>query len=117
MYTKKKIERAAEKADWSCIITDVDPKTHGAKYEISFQRFTERGQDSNFEFSVSLLEDISMEVYNAWEGYDPDEAAYLWLGPDGHGKNGAPYYAEDVLADAKEVDEYLKKLFLELDRI
>lgn len=44
--------------------------------------------------------------------YDPDEEASYWIGPDGHGKNGAPYRLRDLLADM----EWAENFFTEVAR-
>ena len=41
------------------------------------------------------------------EGFDVDYETYLWLGPDGHGVNNAPYYIRDIL---EENEEYISQL-------
>lgn len=43
-----------------------------------------------------------MEQY--FEGFDPDYEAYLWIGNDGHGKNGAPYHIKDIVSDMEEAE-------------
>ncbi|EKC74665.1 hypothetical protein LEA_05631, partial [human gut metagenome] len=37
------------------------------------------------------------ELENFYEGFDPDYETYLWIGNDGHGKNGAPYHIKDIV--------------------
>ena len=48
------------------------------------------------------------EVDNYYEGYDPDEEAMLWVGPDGYGKNGAPYRLTDVVKDMEQCEQMIK---------
>ena len=69
------------------------------------------GDGSTQEFVEELGEYI--------DGYDVDEETYLWLGPDGHGKNGAPYHIKDILEDKEwclskmeTLDEKLKNRFI-----
>lgn len=42
-----------------------------------------------------LLRDMADWVYS----YDADYEASLWIGDDGHGKNGAPDRISDIIAD------------------
>lgn len=58
-----------------------------------FSKFTPAGQD--FSFCAAMkggsLYSFIREVEEYYEGFDPDEEAYLWLDSNGHGRNGAPY--------------------------
>lgn len=74
------------------------------------------GQDVVFECELPATEDPDCEervirYVRALETYateyDPDEEAALWIGPDGHGKNGAPYRLRDLLDDM----EWCKRWF------
>lgn len=49
-----------------------------------------------------------------YESYDPDEETALWIGEDGHGKRGAPYYLRDILETMEECEKEIKKL---LDKV
>lgn len=49
-------------------------------------------------------------VREYYENYDPDEEAYLWIGDDGHGRNGAPYRMRDVLDDMEEAEKMIETL-------
>lgn len=108
--TRKQIEKATKATGWNVTI-DKRNKKEGGGYDITFQMYTDFGQDVNEEFWVKHLEDIKCEVYERWENYDPSEEAFLWLDDTGHGKNGAPHDMEDVLNDMKEVENALDRLF------
>ena len=108
--TRKQIEKAAEEAGWNVSIG----KREDGGYDIAFQMYTDFGQDVNEEFYVKTLEDIKHEVYERYQNYDPSEEASYWIGPDGHGKNGAPHDMEDILNDMKEVEQSLENLSLTL---
>lgn len=41
---------------------------------------------------------------------DVDYETYLWLGNDGHGKNGAPYHIKDILSDVEWFTNKLENL-------
>lgn len=103
--TRKFIEQAADQAGWNC---DIKKRKNG--WYIMFNTDTPRGQDACFEYEVKHLEDIKHEVYDTWNNYDPSEETTIWLGPDGHGKNGAPDDIEDILNDMKFVENMLEDL-------
>lgn len=48
-----------------------------------------------------------------YDGFDPEEEAMLWVGPDGHGKNGAPYHISDIIRGKEHCEESIYRLFLE----
>ena len=81
--------------------------------EFTFSKQTDFGQD--FSFS-SYMKDYDIQtliesINNYYEGYDPDEETMLWVGSDGHGKNGAPYRLSDVLKDMEQCEEFIEDLF------
>ena len=43
-------------------------------------------------------------------GLHPDYEAYLWIGDDGHGRNGAPYHIKDIVSDMEEAEEQIYEL-------
>lgn len=78
-----------------------------------FEKFTPKGQDFIFSVdtrnnSLGLLIDNILEYY---QNYDPDYEAYLWIGPDGHGKNGAPYHIADIVEDMEAAAEMVYQLY------
>lgn len=121
MLTQKKIIDTAEMLGWTCKIRtnkkDKWNKDHFRKWSISFQRYTDKGQDVCFDFDLHRLQDLPDELYGTWESYDPDEETSLWIGADGHGKNGAPYRISDILKDMEEVDTELNKLQTEISKL
>lgn len=50
-----------------------------------------------------------------YEGFDPDEEAYLWIGDDGHGRNGAPYHVRDIVADMEVAEGMVLDLLTALE--
>ena len=42
---------------------------------------------------------------------DVDEEAYIWIGSDGHGKNGAPYHIADIVKDMEEAEVMMADLY------
>lgn len=80
--------------------------------EFTFSQHTDYGQDFCFwatmkEYNIYTLIE---EVIDYYEGYDPDEQAMLWVGPDGHGKNGAPYRLTDVVKDMEQCEQMVNNL-------
>lgn len=109
MITQNKIIKAAEATGWNCTIGRREKK-YGGGYDVAFQRYTEMGQDVYEEFYVKKLEDLPYEVYERWQNFDVDEEAAIWIGPDGHGRNGAPYRITDIVKDMEEVENDLEWL-------
>ena len=76
--------------------------------------YTSYGQDFGAWLPLSSVEDFLDELSSYICDYDPSEEAALWIGPDGHGCNGAPYDLQDILDDAKEIECKLKQFESEL---
>lgn len=98
--TEKKFILIAERLGWS-VTKD--------RYDIELQFYTDYGQD--FSFSVNRNEDYVKQVYDYYNSFDPEQEALLWVGDDGHGKNGAPYHLKDIIKDMEEVEYMLEKLY------
>ena len=77
-----------------------------------FSQYTKSGQDFNFsaEMRYADPETLIKSVREYYENYDPDEEAYLWIGDDGHGKNGAPYRISDIVADMEDAESMVGTL-------
>ena len=77
-----------------------------------FSQYTKAGQDFNFsaEMRYADPETLIKSVREYYENYDPDEEAYLWIGDDGHGKNGAPYRISDIVADMEDAESMVDTL-------
>ena len=77
-----------------------------------FCKFTSAGQD--FFFTASMWENsinsLADEIEDYYEGFDPDYEASLWIGPDGHGKRGAPYHIKDIVVDMEEAEKMMYRL-------
>ena len=110
---KEKIIDKAEWLGWQCRIKKLRRNKWRNKtmYSVWFQRYTSKGQDLNVELEIEKLSDLPCKLYEYWRGFDPDEQAMLWVGPDGHGKNGAPYSLKDILEDMYEADRLLEELY------
>lgn len=104
-FTKQKIEEIAEGLGWN-----VSWNVQGSEKYATFAQYSPAGEDFSFDVWYENLNEIGSCVRNYWENYDPAEEAMAWLGPDGHGQNGAPYEMEDLLNDKKEIESMLESL-------
>ena len=100
MKTIEQITQIAESLGWK---VEVDESN------ITFSRYTTAGQD--FSFFVNKNKDITDEVLDYYEGYDPSEEAILWCDSRGKSKNGAPYQLKDIIADMEEAEEMVGTLY------
>lgn len=80
--------------------------------EFTFSQYTDFGQDFSFEATMEDYDIYTLieAVNDYYEGYDPDEETMLWVGPDGHGKNGAPYRLTDVVKDMEQCEQMVNNL-------
>ena len=106
---QQKITEIAEILGWSVDFS----KPHDGSIDVNFAKYTSYGQD--FNFSVEL-EDDDMEgfidnIHDYYESFDVDEEAYIWIGSDGHGKNGAPYHIADIVKDMEEAEAMIADLY------
>lgn len=111
----QKIISAANRKGWN---VSTDEREKGA-IQFEFSQFTPAGQDFNFSATMTdgnpaiLIE----EVKRYYESFDVDEEAYLWIGPDGHGQNGAPYHIKDIVSDMEAAEEMVYQLYEALNEI
>lgn len=103
MLTQNQIDRIRKICgkDWEFnVYPDDDSVTADLKYlGIDY--------DSTQEFSpeeTANLHAFIGAVENIYENFDSEEEAYLWLGPDGHGKNGAPHSMRVILEEMYELE-------------
>ena len=91
-------------------------QSNGNQYSCDIQKYSPAGQDCNFTLYMDKDNpaSVSKAVDELYENYDPEEEAMLWIGPDGHGKNGAPYHMKDVLKDMEAVESDLEKVRAEM---
>ena len=106
---QKKITEIAEILGWS---VDFSEPQNG-KTDVNFAKYTSYGQD--FNFSVELenddMEAFIDNIHEYYENFDVDEEAYIWIGSDGHGKNGAPYRIADIVKDMEEAEVMMADLY------
>lgn len=111
----QKIVSVANRKKWS-VSTDETEEGH---ILFEFSQFTPAGQDFSFSATMTdgdpatLVEDIK----RYYEGFDVDEEACLWIGPDGHGRNGAPYRIKDIVSDMEAAEEMIYQLYEALNEI
>lgn len=106
---QQNITEIAEILGWSVDFSELQ----NGKTDVNFAKYTSYGQD--FNFSVEL-EDDDMEafidnIHEYYENFDVDEEAYIWIGSDGHGKNGAPYHIADIVKDMEEAEVMMADLY------
>ena len=104
--SKKVLEEIANRLDWN---------VNYKKEYITLGKYSPAGQDFSIRIDKkNTLEELAEEVWKRYKGYDVSAETYLWLGSDGHGKNGAPYDLGDIYEDRKCCKENLKELHDEL---
>lgn len=102
------LEAIAQKFDCTCRF-ESDGNT------VLLETWSPEGQDVVFEAQLEAPESCEEFIEALKEhaaNYDPDEEATLWLGSDGHGKNGAPYRISDLLEDM----QWAEKFFTDVTR-
>lgn len=102
-----KITAIAEGKGWN-----VNTEENNNVVEFTFSQYTDFGQDFSFtaEMRNGDIDTLIEDVDRFYEAYDPDEEASLWIGPDGHGANGAPYRISDIVKDMEEAEAMVKEL-------
>lgn len=102
----------AEKEGWAVTIKEQNE----LRVTFNFAKFTPKGQD--FSFSADTFDndhDVLLEnIFEYYQDYDPDYEAYLWIGPNGHGQNGAPYHIADIVEDMKAAEDMVYQLHMAL---
>lgn len=86
-------------------------QSNGNQYSCDIQKYSPAGQDCSFTLDMEKDNPSSVEkaLDELYENYDPEAETMLWIGPDGHGKNGAPYHLSDVLKDMEAVEKDLEE--------
>ena len=74
---------------------------------VEFQKYSPAGQDFNFEIYADDLRQLCDGLYNYYDDFDVSYEAYIWLGSDGHGANGAPYDMRDLYDDMEICAGYI----------
>lgn len=101
-----KISRIVRDTSWSS--ARVEDKTC-----VEFSTNTIFGHDFSFVIRVGEdddLFDIADRIKENIDGFDVDYEAYLWIGYDGHGKNGAPYHIKDIVSEMEDARDSMEEL-------
>lgn len=108
--TSAVIEKLEEK-DWTAYFS----RRHNEdNIDVELESSTDAGQDLIVPLILPdgfTLAQLAKALYDYWESYDPDEEASIWIGPDGHGANGAPYRLSDLVADMEDAKNMIYELF------
>lgn len=95
---KKTLNKALRNSIWEVSSIDGDIITFYADLPINY--------DTETEIRVDTIQEVIEQVMSMAE-MDIDYEASLWIGDDGHGKNGAPYHIKDII---QEMEDYAKAL-------
>lgn len=107
----ERVKEIAIETGWS-VSTDHDSDCT----QFEFSKFTPAGQDFNFtvEMKDNDISQLTNNILEYYESFDPDYEASLWIGEDGHGKNGAPYNIKDIVDDMESAEEMVYELYEKL---
>lgn len=81
-----------------------------------FSKYSPAGQDFVFCVEASNpggAESVQVLIGNTLEyinDFDPVEEALKWVGPDGHGANGAPHDLRDIVMDMQDCRTMMQEL-------
>lgn len=100
---KEDVKAKLEEICWS---TQEDEKY------IDFSTCSDFGGDIDIviDKGKNLIE-LAHNIYEYWDNYDVSYEASLWIGEDGHGKNGAPYDLKDIYEDMEGVKNMINDLY------
>lgn len=104
-YDIERLNAIAEEHGWG-VYESEDRNGKCAEYS----KYSKQGQDFSFTIDEGSGEDMLSAIEEYISDYDPDEEAMLWVGEDGHGKNGAPYRLTDIVKDCEQCLEMVKEL-------
>ena len=95
-----RVTEIVEDDDWSV-------HNHDENYnniDLYLSKSSSRGQDFGFyvDYDSGDVNGLINTIEAYYESYDPCEEAALWIGEDGHGRNGSPHDLADILDDMKE---------------
>lgn len=68
--------------------------------------------DNIMSFDVKSYDDFDTQLTTFYENYDPESETYLWLGPDGHGINGAPSSMRTILEDFELFEKKVENVWI-----
>ena len=102
--------KLAEDLGWSYNVDDT-PNERG-EVCVELEKYSPQDQDFivSIWFETDNECDFADKLEEYWRGFDPSEEAINWIGPDGHGINGAPYDLQDIINDMVDCKEMLREL-------
>ena len=110
MITIDDIIRIAQEHGWSVDISYGVTRNKTDKC-LEFEKYI---GSQDFLFSVWMYDnDIGrfvQDVKKYADDFDIDEETSLWIGDDGHGRDGAPYRISDILKEMQEAKNEMKEL-------
>lgn len=108
----KKLVTEIESQGWKVeVLEDI------GRFEFEISTFSPAGQDFSKCLSADNAEEFIDTLKEAYFDFDVSYEAYMWLGSDGHGQNGAPYDMRDVYDDMEWCWRELNKLWLYLYKL
>ena len=86
-------------------------KQRDNSYVIEMEYWSSLGEDVVITLVIDELtkDSIREEMWNYYEGFDPEEHAAVWFNM--HGKHGAPTSLRALLDDADKQDSKLKEIY------
>lgn len=105
-----------EKNDFTCIYDNYDITNENKTYYFGIFGHGSYGKDLTTELDLKELsiKEFLKELKSYIDNYDINYEVYIWLGPDGHGRNQAPDSIRDLLDSEEEYIEKLKKLYQDI---
>lgn len=99
----------AEEMDWRYSASEYPDNGETC---VELQRSSPQDQDFivTIWFETGNECDFADKLEEYWRDFDPSEEAVNWVGPDGHGMNGAPYDLQDIINDMVDCKEMLREL-------
>lgn len=67
-------------------------------------------------YKEKSLQSFVFQIENYLKNFDVDYETSIWIGEDGHGKNGTPYHIKDILDEMYSAKEQIAILLYELKR-
>lgn len=102
------IEKVANSCGWSVYIDNAN---------FYFEKMIET---QDFVFAISCeeksLQSLVIQIESYLKNFDVDYETSIWIGENGHGKNGAPYHIKDILDEMYSAKEQIAILLYELKR-
>lgn len=114
---KNKTEEGKEmkillKEDLKAKLEEIGWSAYEDEKDIDFSTCSAFGGDIDIVIDKGKnLIDLAHNIYEYWDNYDVSYETSLWIGEDGHGKNGAPYDLKDIYEDMEGVKNMINNLY------